>query len=152
MLLLFIYDAVSTPVYVGSHCLDQPVIELVTYPHVNILYLAQVLNRSVSDSTFINTTMYTDLPIIKLPKYLKNLALLKGTKEPIYDLKRILKLHRNNYRSAIPSKVAVNTEKLKGLYYLRITLYLIVAVTITIIVAGICLGCRIKKLESFFND
>ena len=32
-------DAVSTPVYVGSHCLDQPVIELVTYPHVNISYL-----------------------------------------------------------------------------------------------------------------
>ena len=94
-------------------CLNQPSIEMTSN---NLLYLAHILNRTIHEVTqSIGKPIVNDLPELDIPDFIENVSLLRESSQPIYDLEKIIALHKNNYRDTLYGRVTENSSYLSGL-------------------------------------
>ena len=140
-------DEISTPVYAGTHCLDQTTLDITTSTHTNLLYLAELLNKTLLElEPIVDSIDMTDLPHIEIPEYMVGIELLKESKQTIYDFRELTKLQKNNFKNSINNRVIENTKNINNIYTLKIIAYVTIAVIIIILLGYILLTCRVKNL------
>jgi len=142
-------DQISTPIYVGPECLNQNSIQITSNPHINILYLAHMLNKTISEIQMMSMNMSTmnQLPKLEVPDFMESISLLRESSEPIYDLKKIIALQKNDYMNTIYGRVSKNHSELRGLNVFKIIIYTVTTITILVVVGGLILGYRVKGLS-----
>ena len=136
-------EHISTPVYAGPHCIDQPEVEVGNKNHANLLFLAHMLNKTITE-----LDVDTDYQIEKIviPSFFKGMTLTSSLQQPVYDLGKIINLQRNNFQNSLHSRVASNTNDLNSLSLVKIIMYTVVACVSILIIIGILLTCRVKSL------
>ena len=69
-------DMMSTPLFAEQNCVERNISEITVTNHVNVLFVALLLNTTVSDSKrYMNESFMNQLPQIEIPKQMDSLNL-----------------------------------------------------------------------------
>ena len=139
-------EQISTPMYVSEDCVDRDTMEIRSQKHTNLIYLASALNKTVSALDELVDFNNSKIPQISIPLHMIHSLVQQQTKEPIYDLKKIMKLQHENYQNSLHSRISLNTQYRSKSEMFRIMVYVIIAIIIMVIIVGIVLTCRVKSL------
>lgn len=138
---------ISTPVFAGHRCLEQTLTRVSNNDHVNILFLTNLLNKTVSETRkHLQQILKGELPQIHLPNDLDGIKLSKESRAPIYDLKNIMASQHNNYMNTLYGRVSQHTKILDNFQYFRYIGYGVGTTVVILVILGICLTCKVKGL------
>ena len=137
-------DALSTPVFAAQHCLNQTIMKTITNNHLNLLYLASVVNDTILENkNMLNYSGFSKLPSINIPKGWGEFILPHSNLGKVYDLKKLISLQ---HEDTIFGKVTKNTKDLGSFQSFKMIGYGLIGIVIIIVVAGGLLTCRVKGL------
>ena len=140
-------DEVRTAIYADENCIEQTTITINPTNHVNLVFIAYMLNKSMSQIDTLNNMSYYDkLPHINVPEYLEGLIIPKFHLGPVYDFKKVLQLQKTDYMDTLYGKVSTNTKTLRIIGAFKIIVYVISFIVIVIIVGTLILTCKVKLL------
>ena len=84
---------INTPLYVGHHCLNKTNIKITSNTHVNLLYLAHILNKTVYEvKQSIGKPIVNNLPELDIPDFTDSVSLLRESSHPIHNMENIIAL------------------------------------------------------------
>ena len=144
---------ISTPLYVGHHCLNQTGIEITSNTHVNLLYLAHMLNRTIHEvKQSIGKPIINNLPELEIPDFMDSISLLHENSQPIYNLEKIIELQKNDYMDTLYWRVTANSSYLNGLSVFKIMGYIVVTIVIIVVIGLFVLCNTMKRIRSVIGN
>lgn len=138
---------VRSAIFAEPNCMDQTQLDIHTNDHINTLFIAHMLNKSLSQiNTLINISEYKHLPPIQIPEYVQAITIPRSKHGPIYDLQKVTSLHKSDYINSLYGQVTENSKSLRYMHVLKLLFYIVCVIVFIIIIGIILLTCKVKVL------